>query len=182
MVRLGYFSGVSLNKQLASKTTNIETTIFAFDVWNHNKKYEADTVLGLYQFGVHGAHAAPIAVYCTHNGKIKTEKPVTYVQKIAKMTGKDSLLCASGYIPDATKTDCVVDNTNYDIAMSLHNFFKEINIPLSEYRFELLINLIISLINLGCVLVTTPISPLQPHFISSIILSSLPEYQEKLSF
>ena len=111
----GYFSGVSLNKQLASKTTNIETTIFAFDVWNHNKKYEADTVLGLYQFGVHGAHAAPIAVYCTHNGKIKTEKPVTYVQKIAKMTGKDSLLCASGYIPDATKTDCVADNTNYDI-------------------------------------------------------------------
>ena len=38
-------------------------------------------------------------------------------------------------------------NTNYDIAMGLHNFFKEINIPLSEYRFELLTNLIISLIN-----------------------------------
>ncbi|MBO5696117.1 MAG: hypothetical protein J6S06_01230 [Alphaproteobacteria bacterium] len=112
----GMKTGVSLNKGHADKNPNKEGEVTVFDTWVHaSTKHEADALLGVVAYGEHGLIAAPVAFFCSHNGKVRGSFPVTYVQKISRMTGLEKLLCEPGYLPNEHNTDCVVDETDYSI-------------------------------------------------------------------
>lgn len=110
----GKFAGLTL-KTSGGNELQVESEVAGFDAWYQSKKYcgmddgskknEIDILLGVTKFLEHGVEIGPVRVKCQ---RVNWKNNDSYVESVMREKGGEFVLaCASGYEPNAQKTDCV---------------------------------------------------------------------------
>lgn len=104
----GKFSGLSM-KTSGGDSDSVEGRVTGFKTWYEDSHYERDVVLGVIKFLEHGVIAAPVRVAC---GRDNWKDNDSYLEDVYLASGSinQKLLCATGYKPNDTNTDCVPIN------------------------------------------------------------------------
>ncbi len=105
----GLFSGLGL-KQSGGDDDSTEKSIYVFSTFyaDNGERTDidgTDVLLGVVEFKDHGVVAGPVAVQCHSNTSCGNHSYVWGVSQYSNLDYK--LLCAEGYIPDSSGTDCV---------------------------------------------------------------------------
>lgn len=99
----GKFSGLSM-KTSGGSSGSVESNVTGFNTWYEDGHFERDVLLGVVKFLEHGVIAAPVRIAC---GRDNWPNNDSYLEDVYMASGaKQKLLCATGYQPNATGTDC----------------------------------------------------------------------------
>ena len=108
------FAGLSM-KTGTKSTDQREAEVFGFDQWGGGKQGnksgkntgEADVLLAITKFVEHGVWAQPVKVLCERDNWKEID---SYIKSIDEASGQKKLLCAEGYKPNESKSECVMVN------------------------------------------------------------------------
>ena len=103
----GLFGGLDL-KTSGGEDDGTEHANYAFSTWfDKSTEYsqERDVLLGAVEFKAHGIVAGPVSINCKADSKCGNNSFVSDVSRYSNANYK--LLCAEGYIPDSTNSECI---------------------------------------------------------------------------